>query len=343
MKRLQLSLSFLAMLGMLGCGNDSGGTAASLSSDDNQATGATGSSTDSEPDKPKKIIAYSTLTLTNPFFKVIAENMQHAASDAGYEMLVVSGEQDPKRQADQVDDFINKQVSAIVLTPCDRRAVGAAIRRANEAGIPVFTNDAGYDGDEGKVECHIATDNYQGGKLAGEAMVKLLGKAGGDVAVLHFAQAQSCQLRVKGFTEIVEAHNKGGGAKINIVAVLESGAERARGLKAAQDALEANPNLAAIFAINDPAALGAYAALKAVDKEDQVKIIGFDGEAAGKQAILEGKIVCDPIQYPDQIGKRTIEMILKYFDGEEVPGEILIPSKLYYQADARQDPVLREE
>ena len=60
----------------------------------------------------------------------------------------------------------------------------------------------------------------------------------------------------------------------------------------------------------------------------------------GKQAILKGQIVCDPIQFPDQMGRTTIEMIHKYFDGDDVPPEILIPSSLYYQSDAEKDPAL---
>jgi len=329
MKRILVPLCLMAPLLLLGCGGGDDGSSQTKTS---------------EPTAGKKTIGYSALTLTNPFFKVIADNMTEAGQEAGYDVLVVSGETDVQKQAAQVDDFITKGVSAIVLNPCDSKSIGPAIKRANEAGIPVFTNDLAYDGDDAKVVCHIATDNFQGGRLAGEAMVKLLGEAGGKVAILHFAQAESCQLRVKGFTEVIEAHNqKDGVAKIEIVSTLESLAERARGQQAAQDAMQANDDLAAIFAINDPAALGAYAAVKAANKTDQVRIIGFDGQRIGKDAILEGKIVCDPIQFPDQIGRKTIEMIGRYFDGDEVPSEILIPSALYYKADAEKDPALKSE
>jgi ribose transport system substrate-binding protein len=69
-----------------------------------------------------------------------------------------------------------------------------------------------------------------------------------------------------------------------------------------------------------------------------VKIIAFDGQIDGKLAILDGKIVCDPIQFPDRIGRVTIEQIVKHFGGDDVDAEILIPSELYYQADAQKDP-----
>lgn len=289
----------------------------------------------------KGTIGVSVLTLTNPFFKVIADNMEKEAAKHGYEVIVVSGERDVKKQSDQIDDFIVKGVEAIVLNPCDSMSIGPAIRRANEAGIPVFTNDIKCQADGVEVVCHVATDNEQGGRLAGQAMVELLGEAGGKVAILHFPQAESCQLRVKGFTEVVEAHNaETTEGKIEVVTTLDGGGVRDEGFTKAKDALEANPDLAAIFAINDPSGLGAYAALETVGKADQVKIIAFDGQLIGKQAILEGKIVCDPIQFPDRMGRTTVEMILKHFNGDEVPAEILIPSELYYQQDAEQDPEL---
>ena len=295
--------------------------------------------------KPEQgMIGVSVLTLTNPFFKVIADNMKSEASKHGYEVIVVSGDRDVKKQSDQIDDFIVKGVSAIVLNPCDSMSIGPAIKRANEAGIPVFTNDIKCQAEGVEVVCHIATDNYQGGKLAGEAMVKLLSEAGGKVAILHFPQAESCQLRVKGFTEVVGAYNaETTSGKIEIVATLDGGGARDEGFKAAKDAVEANPDLAAIFAINDPSGLGAYSALEAVGKADQVQIVAFDGQLIGKQAILEGKIVCDPVQFPDRMGRRTVEVIIKHFSGEVVPQEMLIPSELYYQKDAENDPELSKK
>lgn len=289
-------------------------------------------------------IGFSTLTLTNPFFKIIADTMTEEGKKHGYEVVVVSGDQDVNRQTSQIEDFIVKQVSAIVLNPCDSKAIGAAIRKANEAGIPVFTNDIKYDGTEGSVVCHVATDNYQGGRLAGEAMIKLVGESGGKVAVLHYPDVESCQLRVKGFTEVLDAHNKANeSAKIDVVTTLNGQGAREPGFAAAKDAIEAQPDLAALFAINDLSAIGARAALEAAGKADQVKIIGFDGTLEGKQAILNGQIVCDPIQFPDRMGQTTIEMIQKYFDGEEVPPEVLIPSNLYYKEDAEKDPELSQK
>ena len=331
--RLQTAMAFALVAFFPGCSDN----AASNSSP------ATGSSTTTEKvateSASKGTIGFSTLTLTNPFFKIIADTMTVEAAKHGYEVVVVSCDQDVNRQTAQIEDFIVKGVSAIVLNPCDSKAVGTAIRKANEAGIPVFTNDIKYDGTEGRVECHVATDNAQGGRLAGEAMIKLVGESGGTVAVLHYPDVESCQMRVKGFTEIIDAHNiKDGAAKIEIATTLNGLGSREGGFATAKDAIEAHPDIVAIFAINDLSALGARSALEAAGKAAQVRIIGFDGTLEGKQAILAGQIVCDPIQFPDKMGQTTIEMIVKYFDGEKPPEEVLIPSSLYYREDAEKDP-----
>lgn len=335
MTRLSTAILWVLGLALAGCGDTSPKPSSAGTSSD--------AATKTPAVKSKGTIGFSALTLTNPFFQVIADNMKAEAEKHGYEVIVVSAERDVKRQADQVNEFIVKGVAAIVLNPCDSQSIGPAIAQANAAGIPVFTNDMKYDGDQGKVVCHVATDNYQGGRLAGEAMVKLIGPSGGKVAILHFPQAESCQLRVKGFHEMVKVHNEASGsAQIEVVTTLDGGGVRDEGFKAAKDAIEAHPDLAAIFAINDPSALGARAALEGVGKADQVKIIAFDGQLIGKQAIRDGKIVCDPIQFPDRIGRVTIEQIQRFFNGDKVPAEILIPSALYYKSDADADPELKE-
>ena len=290
----------------------------------------------------KKVIALSVLTLTNPFFKVIGDSMAEEAAKQGYEVLVVSGDFDVAKQQNQVNDFIVRKVAAIVLCPCDSKAIGPAIAEANAAGIPVFTADIGCLASGAKVVCHVATDNYSGGKQAAVAMIEALGDAGGKIAILDHKPVESCILRVKGFKETIEAHNRQGtGGKIEIVAELPGGGDKDPGFKATQGLIEAHGDLAGIFAINDPSGLGARAALEKANKADQVKIVAFDGQPEGKQAIREGKIYADPIQYPDHIGRETMLAIVRHFNGEKVPAEILIPTTLYRKADALKDRDLK--
>ena len=292
--------------------------------------------------KVKGIIGVSVLTLTNPFFKVIGDTIKEQAEKAGYSVEVVSGEFDVAKQQSQVKDFLVKKVVAVVLCPCDSRSIGAVIQEANKAGVPVFTADIKCLAPDAEVVTHIATDNYEGGKQAGIATIEAMGEAGGKVAVLDFRQVESCILRVKGFKEIIDAHNKKNPkAQITIVAELPGDGKKDKSQSATEDVLQTHPDLAAIFAINDPSALGARAALERANKADAVKIIGFDGQPDGKQAIKEGKIFADPVQFPDKIGQQTVAAMLDYFDGKTPPKEVLIPTVLYKKADAMKDPELK--
>jgi ribose transport system substrate-binding protein len=323
MKYFQLALMacLLALLG--GCGDkavDSSQPAASAS-------------------KVQGTIGVSLLTLDNPFFKVIGDSITAEGNKHGYETVVVSGDKDVAKQGNQIKDFIVKKVSAIVLSPCDSKSIIPVIQEANAAGIPVFTVDIPCNEPGVKIVTQIATDNEGGGREAGQAMIEALGEAGGKIAVLHFKQAESCQLRVKGFMEVIRKYNAGGKSKIDVVTELESGAAKDLGYKAAEDALQAHPDLRGIFAINDPAALGARAALEKAGKT-QVLIIGFDGQPEGKQAIKDGKIYADPIQFPDQMGIRMVDAILRHSKGETLPAQMLIPTRLYRKSDAQKDPTL---
>ena len=322
-KKMYIFIISLLTLGIIGCGE------------------ADNSSVDQESES-KGTIGVSVLTLGNPFFNVIAEGVREEAAKHGYEVVVVDGDRDVQKQANQIDDFLTKGVAAIILNPCDRQSIGPAIEKANKAGVPVFTCDLKCVAEGAEVVSHVGSDNLQGGKLAGEAMIEALGEQGGEVLIVHFPQANSCQLRVQGFEEVIGNYNAGLSAnKIEVVAQLDGGGVRDEGYKVTEDTLQAHPNLRGIFAINDPSGLGARAALEKAGKQDQVTIIAFDGQPEGKQAIKDGKIFADPIQFPDLIGKKTVQLMMAYFAGNEVEKEVLIPTQLYRKLDGENDPTLQ--
>ena len=326
--RTLLLLAACATIASVGCGKT-----------DEKAT-STGTPA-AKPAKALPKIGVSLLTLENPFFKVIGDNIVLEGKKHGYDVIVVSGDKDVSKQGNQIKDFIVQGVAAIVLSPCDSKSIVPIIQEANKAGIPVFTVDIPCNEPGVKIATQVATDNFGGGREAGEAMIEALGEAGGQVAVLHFKQAESCQLRVKGFKEVIDAHNASGKAKIEIVTELESSGAKDQGYKATEDALQANPEIRGIFAINDPAALGAWAALSKAGKTAQVQIVGFDGQPEGKQAIKEGKIFADPIQFPDKMGHQIVDAIVRHSKGEELPAQMLIPTSLYRRDDANKDPELK--
>ena len=154
------------------------------------------------------VIGYSAMMLKNPFFVVIRDSLTNAGALNGYKVITTDAASDVEKQANQIENFISQGVDAIVLNPTDRLAIGSAIKKANEAGIPVFTCDLQCVAEGIEIAGHIGTDNFQGGELAGKAMIELLGDEGGEVLVLDFKQANSCVLRVDGFKKVINAHNE---------------------------------------------------------------------------------------------------------------------------------------
>lgn len=296
-------------------------------------------------DNPSRgVIGFSVLTLENPFFSIIANTLTEEAAKHGYQVVVNDAQRNPGTQAKHIDNYIAQKMTAIVINPTDRVTIGTAVKRANNAGIPVFTNDLQCVAEGINIAGHIGTDNFQGGRLAGHAMIEAL-KSGGKVLILHYKPANSCVLRVDGFRQVINTHNDEVNAgtntgRIDIAAELDGGGILAEGYKATADALQAHPDLAGIFAINDPSALGAWNALEEAGKQDQIVIIGFDGQLDGKKAIREGKIYADPIQFPDKMGLVTAQNIIKYLNGEDFQKIELIPTKLYRKVDAETDPEL---
>jgi ribose transport system substrate-binding protein len=333
MRPLLLSLTLAALAVLAGCGSAPGPPGSA-------AHGPT-SPPPPPPAAKKGTIGVSLLTLDNPFFKVIGDNITAEGEKNGYDTVVVSADKDVAKQGNQVKDFIVQKVAAIVLSPCDSKSIIPIIQEANSEGIPVFTVDIPCNEPGVKIVTQIATDNLGGGREAANAMIEALGKDGGKTAILHFKQAESCQLRVQGFREVIDRHNKAGGAPVRIVAELEGGGATDAGYRAAEDAVQAHPDLEGIFAINDPSALGARAALEKAGKADRITIVGFDGQPEGKQAIKDGKIYADPIQFPDRMGVEIVQAILKHSRGETLPPQTLIPTRLYRKADAMKDPELQ--
>jgi ribose transport system substrate-binding protein len=325
-KKLRLIPAALLLWSVVGLG---------CNRDDKSKPAAGAAPSSSAGGKAKPLIGVSLLTLSNPFFKEIADTLQSEGAKHGYEVVVTDGELNPAKQKDQVKDFLVRKASAIVLTPCDSKSIGTSIAEANAAGVPIFTADVAATASGVKVASHCATDNLEGGRVAGRAMVEALGGKG-RVAIINHPEVESGMMREKGFLEEIA---KAPG--IQVVAKLPSSGARDRAFAAAQDILQSHPDVDAIFAINDPTALGALSALEKAGKTGQVKIIGFDGQPEARRAVKDGKLYATVMQYPRKIASITIENVAKYMSGEELPPQMLIPPALYRQADANADPELK--
>jgi len=275
---------------------------------------------------PKWTVGVSLLTKGHPFYRELESAMREEAAINGVRLLVQSGEMDLPTQTHQVEDFVAQKVDAIVVCPVDSKSIAGAIRKANKAGIPVFTADIAAQG--GDVVCHIASDNVAGGRLAGEYMARLLGGRGKIVIVNHPIVA-SVQDRVKGFREAISK------TKIQIVDDQPGDGLRDRSMAVMENLLQKHKDLDGVFAINDSTALGCLAAVRASGRKDIV-IVGYDGDPEARREILAGsQLKADAVQYPREIGKTTVRAIVRYFKKETLPKVIPVRVGIIDQASLK--------
>jgi ribose transport system substrate-binding protein len=262
-------------------------------------------------DEHGKTIGVTLLNRGHLFYRDLEEGLKKEADNYQYQLVVASADFDLGKQVSQIEDFIARRVDAIVLCPVDSRGVGPAIRKANEAGIPVFTADIASQ--EGMVVSHIASDNVAGGRLAGEYLARTLGGKG-SVAIINQPAITSVLDRVRGFREALAAY-----PGMTVVADVNGQGVRDKALLATADVLQAHPNLQAIFGINDDSALGALDAVTQFGRTKTV-IVGYDATPPAREAILNNTpLIADVVQYPVDIGTRTIATIHSYFEGASVP------------------------
>jgi ribose transport system substrate-binding protein len=267
-----------------------------------------------------KRIGVTLLTREDDFYRELEAGLQEAAKANNFQLLIQSGDKDLSRQQSQIDNFIVQKVDAIIVCPTDTRGIAPAIERANGANIPVFTADIASGG--GKVVSHVASDNIAGGRLAAEYIVKAINGAG-KVGIIGQPEVQSVVDRETGFREEIAKH-----PNVQLAPTLNGGGVRDRALKAADDLIQGNPDLKAIFCINDETALGALSSAEARGKNDLI-IVGYDAAPEAVQAIKRGSALkADVAQQPRDIGAKTIEAIAKHFKGETVEPKVSVPVKI---------------
>lgn len=258
-------------------------------------------------------VGASLLTQQHPFYIALADAMKKEAHAEKLPLEISIANQDLSKQLADVEDFITKGVSVIIISPVDSKGVRSAINKAEKAGIKVITVDVPANNVE--VTSFVGTDNFAGGERAGELMAKSIGEKG-NVAVIEYPTVQSVVDRVEGFKKAIAKY-----PKVKIVAI-QPGITRSEALSAAQNIIQANPDVVGIFGFGDDAALAAASAVKAAKLENQVKVIGFDGMEEARNAVKNDPVMIGVIaQYPDQMGKVAIETAAKVIKGETVPAK----------------------
>lgn len=252
-------------------------------------------------------------TLNNPFFVTLRDGAQAAADEVGAELLVADAQDDAQTQANDIQDFITRGVDVVLINPVDSAAVTASVEAANSAGIPVVTVDRSAEG--GEVASHVASDNVQGARDAANYLFEQIGGSG-PVAMLEGVPGTSAARdRGEGFQEAVDATDG-----IEVVATQSANFNREEGFTVTQNILQANPELAGLFAQNDTMALGAVEAASQTGAEELV-IVGFDAIDEALQAIQDGSMAATVAQRPAEIGRIGVETAADLLAGEQVEAE----------------------
>jgi ribose transport system substrate-binding protein len=275
-----------------------------------------------------KTIGVSIQNQEAQFYQDMGAGMKTEAAKFGYSVNIVDANRDNATQQSQVEDFISQKVDAIVLTPYDSQAIGSAIAEANRAGIPVFTADIASTSKLGTVISHVASDNVQGGAEAGSLICASV--KSGPIAIVDEPEVTSVQDRVKGFRQALAAHCPA----VTVVADVDAGGQRDKAANDVSDVLQSHPDLKGIFGINDDSALGAVTAIKSAGLSGKIAVVGYDAEPEARTAIANGDMYGDAIQYPDQIGSTTIDVIHEYFSGKKPPAVVHIKVGSYTKANA---------
>ena len=270
-----------------------------------------------EGDEGRARIGLSLSTLGNPFFVTLQEGAQGAADQAGAELIVADAQDDAQTQADDIQNFITQQVDVIVINPVDSAAIVPSVEAANQAGIPVVTVDRASEG--GEIAAHIASDNVQGGRMAGEYLFDQIGGEGTVAQLEGIAGTSAAIDRGQGFQEALDA-----ATGVELVATQTANFDRDEGFTVAQNIFQANPDLNGLFAQNDEMALGAVEAAREAGTLEDLVIVGFDAIDDALTAIQDGDMEGTIAQQPSEMGRLSVEAAAGIAAGEEVEEETLI-------------------
>jgi ribose transport system substrate-binding protein len=286
------------------------------------------STTTTSTSKPK--VALVLKTLNHPFFVDMRRGAQEAADRLGVTLQVQAAEReiDVEKQMQIVENMIQTGIQALCITPSGSREIVSALVKARDAKVPIIVVDTRVDAkaaaDAGvRTETFVGSDNYAGGKLAGEYLVKASeGKA--RVAILEGIPGhETGDSRLRGFRDAVKAT-----PGISIVASQPANWERDQGFNVFQNMLQAHSDIDSVFAASDLMALGAIEAIAAAGKTGKIRVIGFDALDDAKKAIAAGTMAASVAQFPSEMGRVAVESAVKVIRGETVPPDIGVKLEL---------------
>jgi ABC-type sugar transport system substrate-binding protein len=262
----------------------------------------------STPEKPSIAIVIS--TLNNPWFVVLADAAKERAEELGYTATVFDSQNDTERETATFENIIAGNYGAILFNPTDADGSVSNARRAKEAGIPVFCIDREINANDAATS-QILSDGYSGCVALGQYFVEQVGEEGEYAELLGLLGDNNTHNRSKGFHSVVDRY-----PGLKMVAQQSANFDRAKGLEVMEFILQGHPNIEAVFCGNDAMAMGAYQALVAAGKAEQVKVFGFDGADDVVQLIAEGEITATGMQFPKTMAQKAAEFADEWIRGE---------------------------
>jgi ABC-type sugar transport system substrate-binding protein len=263
--------------------------------------------------------------LDNPFFQTMNEGLLAAARDRHVSVRVsaAAGLQDTAGQASALESFASQRADCYLVNPITATNLIPPLSHLPE-GAPVVNIDSPVDLRAARaagvvVRTYIGTDNVAAGKLASDAMAKLV-PSGARVAIVAGIPGDATSgARVRGFMS-------GAGDRLDVVQTVAADFDRNKAELAAEDLLS-DEKLAGIFAVNDEMALGVARAVKAA-KRDDVAVIGLDGIREALDAVKAGDLSATVAQYPYAIGQLGVEACLAAVGGRTLPAKVDAPVQL---------------
>lgn len=260
-----------------------------------------------------------TKTDTNPFFVKMREGADAKAAELGMTLNSYAGkvDGDHETQVQAIETCIANGAKGILLTASDTAAIVPAVEQAREAGLLVIALDTPLNPIDA-ADMTFATDNFLAGELIGRWAAAQLGDdaANAKIAMLDLAISQPTVgvLRDQGFLtgfgiDVVDPNKWGDETDSRIVGNDVTAGNEEGGRKAMENLLAKDPSINVVYTINEPAAAGAYEALKDIGRENDVLIVSVDGGCPGVQNVKEGVIGATSQQYPLLMAALGVEAI----------------------------------
>ncbi|MTH96235.1 sugar ABC transporter substrate-binding protein [Roseibium sp. RKSG952] len=263
-----------------------------------------------------------TKTDTNPFFVKMKEGATAKANELGIDLKSFAGkvDGDHETQVAAIETCIADGAKGILLTASDTSSIVPAVQQARDNGLLVIALDTPLNPID-SADATFATDNFLAGELIGQWAAATLGGDADNakIAMLDLAVSQPTVgvLRDQGFLQgfgiDLEDPNKWGDeTDPRIVGNDVTAGNEEGGRRAMENLLASDPMINVVYTINEPAAAGAYEALKAIGRENDVLIVSVDGGCPGVQNVKDGVIGATSQQYPLLMASLGIEAIAQY-------------------------------